>query len=142
MPGALPGPVGITVFAGVKFCGYMFAGVALKKVYPSISAAAWKIAGARTGFGVLLGPVVVIGSAYLTTVILKMRDDSFAPYYVLLVALRILIWAAIVRIFAGSQLASPGKWLGIATAGAAWSCLLDIPAAFLAFASPGAIPFC
>jgi hypothetical protein len=54
MGGYFPGPVGFAAFVGVKFGGYVLAGMALKKLQPTITSSALKIAAARTGLGVLL----------------------------------------------------------------------------------------
>jgi len=55
MGGYFPGPLGLAAAAGVKFAGYAAAAVALKKIEPVISASAMKIAGIRTGLGIVLG---------------------------------------------------------------------------------------
>jgi len=141
MPG-FPGPLGFTAFAAVKFGGYMLAGLALKKAYPAIRAAAWKIAGTRLLLGFALGLAMVVGGTFLIAALFHLNDMSGYSVYIFLVILRLFVWALIIRMFAGSQAQAPGKWLGYSAAGAAWSTLLDVPAIALAIVSPGSMPFC
>ncbi len=142
MPG-FPGPLGFTAFAAVKFGGYMLAGLALKKFYPVIRDATWKIAGSRLLLGIFVGLAVFFAGVSIANAFPRL-SDNVSPYavYAGLVFLRIIVWSLIIRIFAGSQSSQPGKWLGLSAAGAAWSTLLDVPAIALAIVSPGAVPIC
>jgi hypothetical protein len=49
----------------MKFGGYILAGITLKKMQPGIHASALKIAAARTGLGILLGPLFSVGFFFL-----------------------------------------------------------------------------
>ena len=64
MPGAIPGLPGLAAFAGIKFGGYILAGLALRKVQPAITAGAIKMAATRTGLGILLGPPLMLAAIY------------------------------------------------------------------------------
>lgn len=141
---AFPGPLGFAAFAGVKFCGYLFAAVVLKNLYPSIVAGAAKIAALRVGLGILIGPAFVIALAALANSYGRGSDSPFPGYfgYVVLVCLRIVIWAFVIWIFI-RKTSEEGRnfWL-YSFAGALWSSLLDIPAIVLLAISPGRIPIC
>lgn len=144
MPGQIPGPVGYVAFASVKFGGYVIAGVVLKKLVPAITAGAAKIAAARTGLGVVVGPLVTFGMAALMFHFNKNAsdNDTLWPLYGFLLVIRVVMWAGIIAIFTrGLDLAESKLW-GYAAAGAAWSCLLDLPGIGLAIISPGQVPIC
>ena len=142
MGGYFPGPVGYAAFAGVKFGGYVLAGVALKKLQPAITASATKIAAARTGLGILFGPPVTF-AIFLALEPLKLADStSTYIFYPFLYGLRVLIWAWVIFLFVKSlNLPKSELWMH-ASAAALWSCLLDLPAYGLAIISPGQIPIC
>jgi hypothetical protein len=138
---SFPGPLGFAAFAGIKFGGYMVAGLVLRKVYPLVVASPAKIAAVRTGLGVVLGPVFVIGLAALAAET-GWSPDSYSLPYIMLVCIRVLIWAFVIWIFL-RRTAESRRYLWInAAAGAAWSCLLDLPAFFLLAIAPGRIPIC
>ncbi len=144
MPGAIPGLPGLAAFAGIKFGGYLLAGLALTKVQPAVTASVVKIAATRTGLGILLGPPVTIAAiAILEHFNSPASDKSFLLFlYPFLFALRVLIWALVIFIFTKqSRLPAPKFW-AYACAGALWSCLLDLPGLELAMISPGQIPIC
>ena len=144
MGAIVPGPVGVVVFAGVKFTGYFFAVKGLKALQPAIAAGAAKIAGVRTGLGLLLGPpsTMLIGYATSSFVMRIVPYNSFYPFYTSLIIARILIWALVIFLFARKTAMNAGSiWL-FAIVGAAWSCLLDIPGYKLAIISPGKIVIC
>lgn len=138
---AFPGPAGFAAFAAVKFGGYFLAGVALKKLYPSVAAGAAKIAAVRTGLGILLGPVFVIGLAFLADR-MKWNSDSFVAPYLMLLALRVVIWALVIWVFVRKTAESLTYFWVNAGAGALWSSLLDVPAVLLLAVAPGQIPIC
>ena len=138
---AFPGPLGFVAFAAVKFGGYVAAGIALKKLYPSIAAGAAKIAAVRTGLGILLGPAFIIGIAALGAQFHWNPDSSLPPYLALL-CLRILIWALVIWIFLRKTEESRNYLWVNAGAGALWSSLLDVPAIVLLAIAPGRIPIC
>ena len=77
MGGYFPGPVGVAAFVGVKFGGY--AGMAPEKLQPT-SDAAVKIAGARTGLGILLGPPTTLLGALLMGLLVP-KTSSNLPIY-------------------------------------------------------------
>jgi hypothetical protein len=138
---AFPGPLGFAAFAVVKFGGYVAAGLALKKLYPSIVAGAAKIAAVRTGLGILLGPTFLIGIAALAAQFRWNSDSALSPYLALL-CLRILIWALVIWIFL-RKTQEPRNYLWVnAGAGALWSSLLDVPAIVFLAIAPGRIPIC
>jgi hypothetical protein len=140
--GYFPGPAGFAALVGIKFGGYVLAGVALKRLEPAIMASSVKIAAARTGLGILVGPPVTF-AIFLALGPLKLADST--PNYVFypfLYGLRVLIWAWVIDLFV-KNLSVPKSELGTyAAAAALWSCLLDLPAYGLAIISPGQIPIC
>ena len=144
MPGYFPGIPGFAAFAGIKFSGYVLAGLALKKMQPAITTSAVKIAAARTGLGVVFGPPLVIGVLFGLSLFIRDPRSSAPDYifYPLLFFVRILVWALVIYIFTrGISFASSRVWK-YAVVGALWSCLLDVPGVALALVSPGHIPIC
>jgi hypothetical protein len=145
MPGYLPGLPGLAAFAAVKFGGYCLAGVALKKLQPTVTASVAKIAGARTGLGILIGPPVmlVLGLA-VAAVFPQPSQARFGNFeiYVLMYVLRIFIWALVIHLFTKEMDLSKSKLWTCAALGAVWSCLLDLPGVGLAVVAPGKIPIC
>jgi hypothetical protein len=140
--GYFPGPAAFAAVVGVKFGGYVLAGVVLKRLEPAITASSIKIAAARTGLGVLFGPLATL-AIFLVLSPLKL-DDTTATYafYPFLYGLRVLIWAWVIYLFVKSlNLPKSALWK-YAAAAALWSCLLDLPAYGLAIISPGQIPIC
>lgn len=139
--GVFPGPAGFVAFAGVKFAGYVLAGRVLRKLYPSLVAAPVKIAAVRTGLGIVLGPVLLLGSlAWIEGKHGVADSNVFA--YLMLSGIRVLVWALVIWIFLrGTAESRRYVWVN-ASAGALWSCLLDIPAVFLLEIAPGRIPIC
>ena len=139
--GMFPGPAGFVAFAGVKFGGYVFAGWVLRKLYPSLLAAPVKIAAVRTGLGIVLGPALLLGFAAVLDAKHWDSDSNVVPYLAL-VGIRVLVWALVIWIFL-RRTAESRRYLWVnASAGALWSCLLDIPAVFLLAIAPGRIPIC
>jgi hypothetical protein len=144
MPGSFPGIPGIIAFAGVKFVGYCLAGVALRRFRPSITASVYSIAAARTGLGILIGPPLTIGLAYvLANMFPKTNGDiPILGIYTFIYAVRILIWALVINHFVDEISFVDSKLWGYATLGALWSCLLDLPGFGLAIITPGQVPIC
>lgn len=144
MGGYFPGPLGFAAFVGVKFGGYALAGIALKKLQPTITSSALKIAAARTGLGIVLGPpITLLGGMILGLLFAGVRNDVPTYFaYALLWPLRILIWALVLYIFARRADLSASRFWGYAALGAIWSCLLDWPGFKLAMVAPGKIPIC
>jgi hypothetical protein len=144
MGGYFPGPIGLAAFVGVKFGGYVLAGVALKKLQPAVAASAVKIAAARTGLGILLGPPMTLLIGYLLSLLFS-NSLSNAPSYVgytFLLPVRILIWALLIFMFTKRADISKSALWSFAVLGAVWSCLLDWPGFKLAMIAPGQIPVC
>jgi hypothetical protein len=127
MGGYFPGPVGFAAFVGVKFGGYALAGVALKKLQPTITASALKIAATRTGLGILLGPpMTLLGAFFIGFLFLDAKSDisSYTGYAFLLIV-RVLVWGLVVFLFTKRcDLSRTNLW-AYAAVGAVWSCLLD-----------------
>jgi len=144
MPGEIPGIPGLIDFGGVKFAGYCLAGVVLKRAQPAIEANTLKIAGARTGLGILIGPPLTIGLTYALANFIPGGDSDFALFgiYAFVYLLRILIWALVIYLFTRQIGLLKSKLWGYAALGAVWSCLLDLPGIGLAIITPGQIPFC
>jgi len=145
MGGYFPGPVGFAAIVGVKFGGYALAAIALKKLQPTITSSALKIAAARTGLGIVLGPpVTLLGGMILGLLLAGIGRDipSYLDYVFLLWPLRILIWAIVLHMFTKQADLSASKLWGYAALGATWSCLLDWPGYKLAMVAPGKIPVC
>lgn len=138
---AFPGPAGFAAFAVVKFAGYIGAGLVLRKLYPSILAGAAKIAAVRTGLGIVLGPLLLLGFAFLADVY-RWNNDSELLWYLVLFCVRVLVWVLVIWIFI-RKTGEARKYLWVnAGVGAIWSCLLDLPALFLLAIAPGRIPIC
>ena len=144
MGGYFPGPVGFAAFVGVKFGGYALAGSALKKLQPTITSGALRIAAVRTGLGVVLGPpITLLGGMILGLLFAGVSSDVPTYFaYVFLWPLRILIWALVLYIFTRGIDLSVAKFWSYAALGALWSCLLDWPGFKLAMVAPGKIPIC
>ena len=144
MGGYVPGPVGVAAFVGVKFGGYVLAGIALKKLQPTINASAVKIAGARTGLGILLGPPMTLLGALLMGLLVPQTSSNVPAYgsYVSLLLVRVLVWAFIIFIFTKRSVTARSAIWTYAFAGAVWSGLLDLPGFGLAMISPGKIVVC
>ena len=142
MGGYFPGPVAFAAVVGVKFGGYVLAGVALKRLEPEITASSVTIASTRTGLGILLGPLVTF-AIFLALEPLKLGDaTSSYAFYPFLYGFRVLIWARVIyRLVKSLNVAKSTIWQ-YAAAAALWSCLLDLPAYGLAIISPGQIPIC
>jgi hypothetical protein len=145
MGGYFPGVPGLIAFAGVKFGGYCLAGVALKKLQPAITASVAKIAGARTGLGILIGPVAMLGLGFaLALAFPQAGQQDFSNYisYGLLYVVRIVIWAFVIHLFTQEIRLPKAKLWSYAALGAVWSCLLDLPGVGLAVVAPGKVPIC
>jgi hypothetical protein len=142
--GYFPGPVGLAAFVGVKFGGYVLAGIALKKLQPTITASAVKIAGARTGLGLLLGPPMTLLGALLIGLLFHQPGSKVPDYgsYVFLLLVRVLLWAFIIFVFTKRSVTPRSTIWTYAFVGAIWSCLLDLPGFGLAVISPGKIAVC
>jgi hypothetical protein len=154
MPGSIPGLPGFVAFAGLKFGGYVLAGLVLKKLQPGIVTSAIKIATFRTGLGIVLGPLFSLGFIWSWGLLdpnPPKESPNYLPYlyYLTLVAIRVCVWALVIY-FATQEIAlvSPEKALGrrrlwlYSVYGALWSCALDLPAFALAWVTPGQMPFC
>ena len=145
MPGSIPGIPGLVAFGGVKFAGYCLAAYALKRAQPVIEASSLKIAAARTGLGVLIGPPLTIGLAFVMAHYFPQVNSDFLIFssmYAFIYALRVLVWALVIYLFTSQMFLLRFKLWTYAAVGALWSCLLDLPGIGLAVISPGQIPFC
>jgi hypothetical protein len=145
MPGHLPGIPGYIAFAGVKFGGYYLAGLALRKWQPAVTASALKIAGTRTGLGVLIGPPLTIGLAYVIAKFFPQINTDlliFSCMYAFIYVLRVLVWVLVIYLFTKQIGLLKSKLWTCAALGAVWSCLLDLPGFGLAIISPGQVPLC
>ena len=140
MGGYFPGPAGVAAFAGIKFVGYTAGAWLLKKVEPAITASEFKIAGARTGLGVVLGiPASLIGVLLVSSVDPKIGDIGS---YLILAAVRVGVWALLFRFLLKENELSRGRLWVYAVLGSALSCALDLPAFRLMMVAPGQIPVC
>jgi hypothetical protein len=108
VPGTIPGVLGVVAFGGIKFVGYSLAVSGLKKVEPTITASATKIAVVRTGLGILLGPLASILFVYLLGFIVSrfapssplLHSGSPMPVlYGILFFVRIFVWAFVLFLF-------------------------------------------
>jgi hypothetical protein len=124
----------------IKFGGYFLAAVALKKLQPAITASSLRIAVARTGLGVVIGPLFTVAVAWLTS--LFASDTSLYGVYAVLFCVRILIWALVLLLFSERADLSGLRFWSFAFAGAVWSSLLDWPGYKLAVISPGSFSIC
>ena len=145
MGGAYPGPAGFAAFVGVKFSGYCLAGWTLRKLCPSVSARAVTIAATRTGIGILTGPLTFFGSMWLAA---KLNLDTNSTWsiivglYVPLFILRVFVWGFVVWLFCRRPPIDMPRLLKYASAGAFWSCILDLVGISLALIAPGRITVC
>jgi hypothetical protein len=140
----IPGPAGLAAFTGIKFTGYFFAVKGLKVLQPAITARAAKIAGVRTGPGLVLGPpfTFLIGFGAPKFIAPFLPNNSFYPFYASLVIARIFIWALVIYLFA-RKTEMPGRWVWVyAFFGAFWSSTLDWPGYGLAALTPDKIVIC
>ena len=144
MGGYFPGPVGLAAFVSVKFGGYVLAGIALKKLQPTITAGAVKIAAARTGLGLLLGPPMTLLGGFLMGLLFPQPGSKVPDYgsYLFLFLVRVLVWALIIFVFTKRSVTPRSTIWTYAIVGAVWSCLLDVPGFELAIFSPGKIAVC
>jgi hypothetical protein len=144
VPGAIPGLPGLAAFASIKFGGYFLAGIALKKLQPTITASVVKIAATRTGLGILLGPPMTLLGAFVIGLLFSSAKSDMSVYvgYMILLLVRVLVWALVVFVFTKRSNLSRANLWAYATAGAVWSCLLDWPGFKLAMIAPGQIPVC
>jgi len=142
--GYFPGPVGFPAFVGVKSGGYALAGIARKKLQPTITSGSLRIAALRTGLGVVVGPpITLLGGMILGLMFAGVSSDIPTYFaYVFLWPLRILLWALVLYIFTRGIDLSAGRFWSYAALGALWSCLLDWPGFKLAMVAPGKIPIC
>ncbi len=144
MGGYFPGPLGFASFVAVKFGGYAIAGIALKKLQPTITASIVKIAVTRTGLGILLGPPMTLLGAFVIGLLFSGAKSNMSSYvgYMILFLVRVLVWSLVVFIFTKrSDISRTNLW-AYAAVGAVWSCLLDWPGFKLAMIAPGQIPVC
>ena len=139
--GMFPGPLGLVAFVGVKFGGYALAAIVLKKIYPGIVAGIAKIAGVRTGLGLVLGIAFWLLSMQFVGDTGLFSSTPLIPY-IWLAALRIVIWAVVISIFVPRGQEGMGKFLLFSGLGAIWSCVLDGLGIALALITPGRIPVC
>ena len=141
----LPGIPGFIAFAGVKFGGYYLAGFALRKWQPAVTGSALRIAATRTGLGVLIGPPLTIGLAYVMAKFFPQFNTDLlflSCMYTFIFVLRVLVWALVIYLFTKQMNLLRSKFWSYAALGAVWSCLLDLPGIWLAIISPGQVPFC
>jgi len=106
-----------------------------------LPAAPVKIAAVRTLLGVVLGPALLLGFAAVLAAKHWDADANVLPYLAL-IGIRVLVWALVIWIFLRPAAESRRYLWAYASAGALWSCLLDIPAVFLLEIAPGRIPIC
>jgi hypothetical protein len=142
--GYFPGPLGFAAFAGVKFGGYVLAGVALKKLQPTITAGVAKIAATRTGLGILLGPPMTLLGVFVMGFLFPNPSSNLPSYlsYALLLFVRVLVWGLVIFVFTKRTDLPRSRLWTYAILGAFWSCLLDWPGFKLAMVAPGQIPVC
>ena len=144
MGGYFPGAPGFVAFAGVKLAGYYLAGAALKRWQPAISASALKIAGTRTGLGILIGPPLTLAMLFGTEKLVSKSTEYLFTIaaFTFIYVLRVFIWALVLRIFTKQIPLLPGTLWKYALLGGVWSYALDLPGIGLALISPGQIPIC
>jgi hypothetical protein len=138
--GYFPGVPGIAVFAGIKFAGYAAAAFALRKVQPAIAASVLKIAGLRTGLGIVLGIPATIMGVFLVSAANPKAGDVLL--YAVLAIVRIFVWALLLFSLTKVTEVSRGRLWIYALAGSVWPCVLDWPAYQLMSIAPGQIPVC
>ena len=144
MGGYFPGPLGLAAFVGVKFGGYALAGIALKKLQPTITAGVAKIAATRTGLGILLGPPMTLLGVFVMGLLFTNPSSGMPSYlgYALLLFVRVLVWGLVIFVFTKRTDLPRSRLWTYAILGAFWSCLLDWPGFKLAMVAPGQIPVC
>jgi hypothetical protein len=118
--------------------------MSLRKWIPAMEASALKIAGWRTGLGIAIGlPLTFV----LVGIVADANPNSTSSWplvgvYAFVLALRILIWAGLIHMFAREIGLRKGMLWSYAVLGGAWSGLLDVAGIALAFITPGQVPFC
>ena len=111
------------------------AALALEKIEATIASSILKIAGLRTGLGILLGiPATMLGGFLLS---IAQTNVNNVELYLLLAAVRIASWLLPLSIFTKQIQLWPQ-----AIAGSAWSCLFEWPAFKWAVAVPGQLHLC
>jgi len=142
MPGYLPGIPGLLAFEAVKFGGYVLAVEVIKRLQPAITAKRYKMAAARTALGILLGPPVMIGLAWILSSA-KVPDSTLTiGFLVVLFGLSLSVWALALRLFT-RRIAFPNATLWrYSLFAAAWPLLLDVAGVALAMVTPGKVVFC
>jgi hypothetical protein len=136
--------LGFASFVGVKFSGYVLAGMALKKLQPTITAGVAKIAATRTSMGILLGPPMALLGGFVIGLFIPDSHSGSSVFAssALLLPMRVLIWGLVIFLFTKQSGIPSSKLWTYALAGAVWSCLLDWPGLKLAMIAPGPIPIC
>ena|SRR5260221_11591042 len=137
-------PVGVIAFLCFKFAAYFLLFWLLKKNQPVIQASILLMAGTRAVLGILAGGLLYFAWDAARHQFSGFYNLSYAewPYYSVLFALRILVWAATIYIFwKNTGLRQDKLWL-YALAGALCSSVMDVPAAFFTLFVPGGVLFC
>jgi hypothetical protein len=138
--------LGLAAFSGVKLAGYTLAGAVLHRAYPATRARALTIGLTRAAVGLAVGLLhLVVWAEFLGRYI----SDRYAlPVFISgLFVLRLIIWTFVIwffcdRSFFDRSRKRPGRVVGYAMAGTAFSFLLDAVGVGLAFVTPGQISFC
>lgn len=131
-----PLPLGLVVFAAVKFAGYSLAGVQLNRLCRSEKPHPALFGAVRTALGLMGG----IGFAALA---LKVGlADSEPAFYAALAPVRLAEWLLVLYFFYVRSGLARGRWLGYALLASLWSYVLDVPAVLALFAVPGGTWIC
>ncbi len=142
MPGG-PGVVGFVAFTGVKFGGYVVAALALRKAFNSDSSP-WKVGLARTLIGLGAGITFGLAFMFLTESLANKWSTGLSAiaFFGGLIPIRLAEWALLIHIFFDRGLVQRAKDFKYASAGAAWSFLLDAVGVAAALVIPGGIWVC
>jgi len=135
MPGGMSDPIaGYATFAVVKLAGYSVAGYVLGKAYSQPRANAAVSGLTRTVIGLVVGAAYGSAMALLAT---QVGAAGLVIFLVGLVPVRLGEWRVLLWLYYDRALAERRKDWGWATAGTAWSFVLDVPALFGAIVTAG-----
>ncbi len=136
MPGGISDPlVGYATFAVVKFAGYCGAAMVLGTAYPAARANPAVAGLTRTVIGLIVGAVygTLVGLAFGAT----LGAQSLLFFLAGLIPLRFCEWWLLIWLYYDREFTARGKGWRWATAGTAWSFVLDLPAIIGAIATAG-----
>lgn len=121
MPAGVSNPeLGGIAFGAIKLAGYCFAAHIISKRYGKIPTSWFHIGLTRTIIG------LAFGYPYYSW-----ATSFHSPFFFLgLIPIRLIEWLLLIMLFYDRRISNWSRGLGVASAGTAWSFLLDLPAIF------------